>query len=1418
MGNILGLDLGTNSIGWAIRDLDSDIGDQIAHYGVVIFKKGVGEGKSGEFSLAAERRTNRSKRRLYNAKRYRKWATLLALLKNGMCPISEEELRLWSIGNWHDGKNKGREYPSSPDFTAWLAMDFHRIGKSVDVSVKLKPAFHNPYALRSALLETKDENDTLRLYKIGRAFYHLVQRRGFKTSRKNGKSNYGDNELFKKFKELHPDKITWKPSQIYLYLQSKIDPNPELRKERIRNNAVIQRALNEDEFDAICDKQGIPDNVSAAIKKAIYFVRPLRSQKGLVGKCTLETSKTRIPISHPAFEEFRALAFINNIQWRETDTKNPYEPLPIAIKKQILEQLFFRRFEKGKKKGKVDDGGSLAFVDIINTFSEKGKWEFNFKNKPNISTCPLIAGLMNVFDEEWTEKFVTEDDQFGINWTGLSIAYDAVYNGQIVKHKKLNHEAIWHLLFDFLHTKDDEQGLSTFCQKVLGWDIEKTTSFLEIGISQGYGSLSHSAILKITPYLQKGFIYSEAVLYANLSKALGKATFETNNPSIILSIKNTIQNTDTVKEKLNIVNSLIQEYFAENNSNRAKGVDNQIKEMAFHEVENKLKAFFGEMSWSRKTEIQRNSYLEFVLDKYLAFLDGKQSREEKASAGINKNPEIDYFKLPRVDKAIEEVLKTRFGATEAGLKKLYHPSDIDIYPKAKNDRLGDPNPPSKAWKNPMAMRTMYELRKLINYLLEAGKINIETKIVVEMARELNDANKRWAIQTYQRDREEENKEFAKAIIGVAKEKYPELNENDADNINKVRLWWEQLENGDELYKTIKTLKEDIDKYRLWKEQGCQCLYTGKIIRITDLFDGTSFDFEHTLPISDSFDNSLANLTICDAVYNRTIKKNQIPTQLKNYNNGWGTYQAIKPRIQPWINKVEQLKQRIDRNKADTKKAIRAADNVRKNDLIQKRHLLEFDYDYWDKKLKTFTVDEVPNWWKNSQMVDTQIIAKYARAYLKSLFTKVDVQKGTITAEFRKIYGIMGDEKKDRSKHSHHAKDAAVLTLIPGSAKREEILKNYYWALENRQNYHVKAYSGFEIAHVLKIEESVLINHVRKDQTLSPTKKKMRERGMVVFKKDDNGKFLKDETGTKIPNWIEGRSIRGQLHDTTYYGAIKPVERNENGYARKENGKYLLKQKDGIDELWIVKKELIQDADIENMIDIPLQKHILTQIQNGIKISEVVDFNNNKIRHVRCRVRSLTASKAIFFKEHNFKSTHLHKQQYIARNTSGSNYLNILYEGINKKNELIRAYRIINLFEFSQTGITDINLLNSDNAYNTFTKTKGSNSIKLQLKKILKVGDRVVMWHKNKEELNLLPNQEILKRLYTIFKFNNQGSDYNYLQHHLEARPDKDLDDGDTVYNPDIYQPRLKLGAEKFNCLLENDDFIILTDGNILFRP
>lgn len=1119
--------------------------------------------------------------------------------------------------------------------------------------------------------------------------------------------------------------------------------------------------------------------------------------------------------------------------------------------------------ERGANKGKIATDGYFPFSAIVDKYSDNHKYEFNYarykndafelRSNPNVSACPVIAGLMNVFGEDWQNPFVDDENTIGINWDGLFLRYTVKYEtknpkGKGLKKQKrkfipkktgeernLDCEGIWHLLFDYLQTKDKEEDLQKFMMEVVGWNENRAKEFTEISINQGYGSLSKTAITKILPYLRSGYIYSEAVSFANLKNVLG-SSFEKNKDAAINAISQTIAAIDREKEKLNIVNGLIQQYFGELGTIKTKGLDDEIKQQAEKDVTNKLKQYFGESNWSDFPKEKQQEYYTFVLERYLKFLDGKQKLEEKASSRQGKNPEIDYYKLPRLDEAIKETLKNQFGASDEKLKKLYHPSDIEIYPPAKEieiadketgeikkvRQLGDPMPPSHGWKNPMAMRTMHELKKLLNYLLQTGDIDEDTKVVVEMARELNDANRRWAIQTYQKRREDQNIEFAKAIIGLAKEKYPNLNENDADNIDKVRLWWEQLENGEEIYKQVKALKEDVQKYRLWREQECRCMYTGKSINLVDLFDGTKTDFEHTLPASESFDNSLANLTVCDSEYNRKIKKNKIPFDCPNYEEEWNNYPPIKPRLKNWIEKVDSLKERIRNNIAETKKANQRGDVERKNYLIRERHLMQFEFDYWDKKVKTFTVKEIPNWWKNSQLVDTQIISKYARAYLKSLFRKVEVQKGSINAEFRKIFGIMGDEKKDRSKHTHHAIDAAVLTLIPGSARREAILKEYYEALEKKSSYHQLPYEDFNISHVKSIEDNILINHVSKDQTLANTKKNVRKRGRIVYLKDKNTKqYLRDENGKKIPMVMQGDSIRGRLHKETYFGAIKAVERDDNGYALKDaDGKYRVKQKNGEDEIWIVSRKPIGDIDIDKdfIVDELLRNHIKEQLDKGRKLHEVVDFNGKIIRHIRCRVKAgrgvLSKEKALPIKKHAkpFLSHHPHKQEYLAQNDE--NYLFLLYEGKDSKNKLVRGYRILNLYDIAKLGIRDINQLKQEPEFQTLKKGKGKNEVTLSLKTILKTGDKVILFKENREEIT---KENAKSRTYKIIKFNEPAPStaYVYLQHHVEARTEDELKTkGEKEFTPNKYQPSLEFTADKMNCLFENKDFELKPDGEI----
>jgi CRISPR-associated endonuclease Csn1 len=111
MEKIIGIDLGSNSVGWAIRDL-SQKENQITDKGVLTFDKGVGEEKGQEYPMVQKRTESRGKRRNYQAEKYRKTNLLEFLIEKGMCPLSLDELNEWK----HYTKGVGRKYPQSEKF------------------------------------------------------------------------------------------------------------------------------------------------------------------------------------------------------------------------------------------------------------------------------------------------------------------------------------------------------------------------------------------------------------------------------------------------------------------------------------------------------------------------------------------------------------------------------------------------------------------------------------------------------------------------------------------------------------------------------------------------------------------------------------------------------------------------------------------------------------------------------------------------------------------------------------------------------------------------------------------------------------------------------------------------------------------------------------------------------------------------------------------------------------------------------------------------------------------------------------------------------------------------------------------------------------------------------------------------------
>lgn len=1483
MAKTLGLDLGTNSIGWAIRNTipNNELKNQIEKFGVVIFEKGVGEGKSGEFSFAAERTKKRSSRRLYQARKYRLWKTLEVLIEHGYCPLSLEGLNRWR--KYDKAKalkgDGGRAYPVEDKlFDAWVKLDFNNDGK---------PDYTSPYQLRSELVETKlDLAEPINRFKIGRAFYHIAQRRGFKSSRKDAdaddsgerqdaksevkKETEFENNLQKKFGKTLKDFQTMGVALAFI----------EKQGERVRLEWIQHtfRKHYKEECTSIFEFQGIGigsdfynkliENGKNRYNGAIFLQRPLRSQKGLVGNCTLEKGKPRCPISHFEFEEFRALSFLNNVQYVK-------DGIWVNLSKELRDELYHKLFYRPSKP-------HFNFIELreflekklgIKLFykadKEKGILKsINYSDKTNVSACPVSARLEDIFGDQW-KSYKKETTAVRKNSKGEThpISYAI--------------EDVWHVLFSF----NDEEIVAEFASEKLELDETKTKKFVIAWktIQDGYAMLSLYAIKKINEFLREGFIYTEAVLLANIPTIIGKEiwTIPENQKLIKEHIAKLIEQNRQIKQILGIVNSLTAKYKSLHD-NEKYGYQDKTYTLTDGDKKDILATIietFGEKTWEQKIE-NKKEVVDTVTNLYqCTFRNGFETKlfGDDRYHVVEYNQQIFYkavshqfYKLPRVVDTIFDFLRLHFShVTENQLSKLYHPSMVEFYPPAPQSEDGKyylQSPKIGAFKNPMAMRTLHELRKLINYLIKTNQIDEETRIVVETARELNDANKRWAIETYQRQRQAENNEFVDAIRGILENKdYTTApNPENPDDVDKLRIWYEQVKSsqiskgkgeygqnkwtnqGTDLFQSLAQVKNWVDKYKLWKEQKCVCMYTGRPISVSDLFDTNKVDFEHTIPRSISFDNSLANLTVCFANYNRNIKKNQIPTQLPNYEKDWSingeSYPAIKPRLKEWEEKVAHIKSMIEFWKGKSKNA---PTKDFKDDAIRQRHLWQMDLDYWQDKLERFTMTEVKSGFKNSQLVDTQLISKYAMHYLRSAFNTVDVQKGRITAEFRKILGIQATyEKKSRAKHSHHAIDATVLTLIPYAAKREKILQLFYQAEEEKKldrwdNYnHLKSLIDVEIKRlelpeinkvIDQIDEQILINNISRDQALVPGKKIVRRRGKIVYLRDSKGNILRDAEGKPKPKIAQGDCIRGELHKDTFLGAIKMPKRNEEGFPLIQDGKFIYD--DTI--LFVVREPLVFKKDAASpgfksledlkscIVDPYLFKIIEKQVgdksfkdalQDGIFMVNKKGNKVNKIRHVRIFVRDKEPLK---IKQHLQESTsnmvnlsnRSYKQFYYAGN--GGNYAYALYQGI-IKNKIERDFRIVNLFEaaslikYSNDGKLAIE---PEIDYDK----KGN---KLQFYSLLKVGQKVLFFKNKPEELSEMDFEDLSKRLYKLTELEKDGR--LKFKFHLNAQKDEELGKGDSTIDYENPKPKLRLSKGNFNFLIEDKDFEVSPDGQINF--
>jgi len=343
----LGLDLGSNSLGWAVvgvEQVDNNwIANSVEDAGVRIFSDG--RNAKSKASNAADRREPRGARR--NRDRYKNRRTRLfkELVQFGLMP---------------------NDKPAQKTLETF-----------------------DPWVLRARALSEKIE-----IHQLGRAIFHLHQRRGFKSNRKTDK---GDNdsgkvadatkltlERMEKENARTLGELFGKPRQQAKEFNKTVPkgkriPQPLARVRKSGEGAkwaydyYPTRALIEHEFDALWKAQSeyhsdiLTEEAKAALKETLLWQWPLKPQP--VGKCTLLPDEPRAAKALPSSQLVRIYQEVNNLRVGHTGRIDC--PLDMEERNTLIEKL--------KTTGKPTFASLRRFLKIptgqrFNLESEKRKF------------------------------------------------------------------------------------------------------------------------------------------------------------------------------------------------------------------------------------------------------------------------------------------------------------------------------------------------------------------------------------------------------------------------------------------------------------------------------------------------------------------------------------------------------------------------------------------------------------------------------------------------------------------------------------------------------------------------------------------------------------------------------------------------------------------------------------------------------------------------------------------------------------------------------------------------------------------------------------------------------------------------------------------------------------------------------------
>jgi CRISPR-associated endonuclease Csn1 len=412
MTKVLGIDLGTSSIGWSLINEENKIPTSIIDMGVRIFPE-VTDAKT-KTPKNQERRLKRGLRRQTNRKSRRRKKVASVLKRFGLLSCTQNNHQEWRDWNFKMGC---------------------------------------PYEIRKKALVEKISKE-----EFAKVMVHFSKRRGFKSNRKvaggeDGVVKSAISEIRQKM-----ESSGFKTVGEFLFNQE------------IKRGKYLHRDMFEDEFNQIWAKQSSYDSLTyndklkEEIWDSIFFQRPLKIQKHLIGNCSLEQNRKRCPKAYLAFQEFRILSELSNLEIKDPITGD-HEPLSSDQKERIFQLLNYTEkltWKKVRKELGLHDGETINLE------------ETGVKHLQGNKTAHQLIKIIG--KEFWSSLSQAQKEQLITDLATIEL--EKSLENRLTDHWKIQQDAI--------------------------------QSLVKVRLEDGYGNYSHKALNKLLPWLKEGKNLSEA--------------------------------------------------------------------------------------------------------------------------------------------------------------------------------------------------------------------------------------------------------------------------------------------------------------------------------------------------------------------------------------------------------------------------------------------------------------------------------------------------------------------------------------------------------------------------------------------------------------------------------------------------------------------------------------------------------------------------------------------------------------------------------------------------------------------------------------------------------------------------------------------------------------------------------------------